>query len=236
LAAIINSLKLTGKEKDKIKVVISGAGAAGIASAKLLLAWGVESIVMVDSEGIIYRGRNNLNWIKEEMALVTNKERKTGTLKEAMEGADVFIGVSAPNIVDRNMVAGMNKGAVVLAMANPVPEIMPLEAKAGGALIVGTGRSDFNNQINNLLAFPGVFRGLLDARISKVTDSMKIAAAEAIAGCVGENELSNEMIVPSPLNKTVTQKVAESIIGIAQETNNQLDGLKNKTAPHVISV
>jgi malate dehydrogenase (oxaloacetate-decarboxylating) len=236
LAAIINSLKLTGKEKEKISVVISGAGAAGIACTKLLIAWGVKNIMMVDSEGLIFQGRENLNWIKEEMALVTNLEGKTGSLKAAMYGADVFIGVSAPNIVDRNMVAGMNKGAVVLAMANPVPEIMPLEAKAGGALIVGTGRSDFNNQINNLLAFPGVFRGLLDARISKVTDEMKIAAAEAIAGCVGESELSNEMIVPSPLNKAVTQKVAASIIRSAKTSDNQLEGLKNEIAKHVISV
>lgn len=212
LAAIINSLKLTGKSKDRIRVVISGAGAAGVASAKLLMAWGVSEVIMSDSEGIIWEGREGMNWIKQEMAQVTNRERLKGNLAQAMVGADVFIGVSAAGIVDREMVKTMRPGAVVLAMANPIPEIMPSEAKAGGALIVGSGRSDFNNQINNLLAFPGIFKGLLASKTKTVTEAMKIAAAEAIANMVGPLELNNEMIVPSPLNKEVANRVAQSIV------------------------
>lgn len=212
LAAMINSLKLTGKSKENIRVVISGAGAAGVASAKLLLSWGVEDIVMADSEGIIWEGREGLSWIKKEMALTTNREKIKGNLAQAMAGADVFIGVSAPGIVNREMVKTMKPGAVVLAMANPIPEIMPDEAKAGGALIVGSGRSDFNNQINNLLAFPGIFKGLLASRTKVVTEEMKIAAAEAIANMVEPEQLNNEMIVPSPLNKEVAKRVADSIV------------------------
>jgi malate dehydrogenase (oxaloacetate-decarboxylating) len=215
LAAMINSLKLTGKTKEAIKVVVSGAGAAGVASTKLLLAWGVKEIVMCDSEGIIWEGRVGLNSAKEEMAKITNREKAKGDLATALGGADVFIGVSAPGIVTKEMVKKMNKEAVVLAMANPIPEIMPPEAKEGGALIVGTGRSDFNNQINNLLAFPGIFKGLLKYRIKKVTDLMKIAAAEAIAESVTTDQLNNEKILPSPLEAGIAERVAEAIGRVA---------------------
>jgi malate dehydrogenase (oxaloacetate-decarboxylating) len=211
LAGLINSFKLTGKVKEKVKVVISGAGAAGVATAKLLLAYGVKNIVMTDSVGIISKDRADLNWIKKEMVQTTNLGNRQGGLAEAIIDADVFIGVSAPGILTAEMVRTMTEKSIVLAMANPVPEIMPDEARAGGAYIVGTGRSDYANQINNVLAFPGIFRGLLDSGVKRVTDEIKLVAAEAIASCVNEEDLGPEMIIPSPFNKDVPKKVAESV-------------------------
>lgn len=210
IAAMINSLKIVGKKKEEIKVVVSGAGAAGVAVTKLLLSWGVKDIIMTDSVGIISKSRSDLNWIKKEMVKVTNLGMVEGSLAKALVGTDVFIGVSAPDILRREEVATMGKKAIVLAMANPIPEISPEEAKAGGAYIVGTGRSDHPNQINNVLAFPGIFRGLLDSGINKVTDEIKIRAAEAIASCITESELSPDKIIPSPLDKKVALAVAKA--------------------------
>ena len=211
LAGLINSLKLAGKVKESVKVVISGAGAAGVATAKLLLAFGVKNIVMTDSVGIISKDRTDLNWIKKEMVQTTNSENRQGGLAEAIIGADVFIGVSAPGILTAEMVKTMAEKSIVLAMANPVPEIMPEIALAAGAYVVGTGRSDYANQINNVLAFPGIFRGLLDSGVKGVTDEIKLVAAEAIASCVNEADLEPEMIIPSPFNQEVAKKVAESV-------------------------
>ncbi len=211
LAAIINSLKITKKKKKTLRVVISGAGSAGIAIAKLLLLFGVSDIVMTDSKGVINKKRKDLNPQKKEIAKLGNKRGVSGELKDALLGADIFIGVSVAGIVTSAMVSTMNKRAVVLAMANPAPEIMPKEAKRGGALIVGTGRSDFPNQINNVLAFPGIFRGALDHRVAQITEKMKLKAARAIASCVKENELSPDHIVPSPFDPKVAKSVAESI-------------------------
>lgn len=212
LAALINSLKLTQKKIDKIRVVISGVGAAGVAVAKLLLTYGVKSLIMVDSKGIVCKGRNDLNPIKQEMVEMTNIENRKGGLAEALKGADVFVGVSAPGIVSKKMVRTMGSKPIIFAMANPTPEIMPEEAMAGGAYIVGTGRSDYNNQINNVLVFPGLFRGLLDSGKRRVTDGMKLKAAEAVAGIVDEKDLRPEMIIPSPLNKKVAEAVAGAVV------------------------
>lgn len=209
LAAIINSLKLTKKDKDTVRVVISGAGAAGVAVTKLLLKYGIKKIIMVDSKGIISRKRNDLNESKLEMAGLTNGENLEGDLATALVGADVLVGVSAPGVVTAEMVATMADKSIVLAMANPIPEIMPQEAKKGGALIVGTGRSDFPNQINNVLAFPGIFRGALDHGVRKITDEMKLAAAWAIASYV--TDISVDKIIPSPLDKGVAEAVAKVI-------------------------
>lgn len=211
LAAIINSLTITRKKKENLRIVISGAGSAGIAIAKLLLLFGVGDIVMTDSKGVINQKRPDLNPQKMEMAKLGNKREIEGELKDALKGADIFIGVSVPGIVTRQMVGSMNEKAVVLAMANPVPEIMPAEAKKGGALIVGTGRSDFPNQINNVLAFPGIFRGALDNRVRQITEKMKLAAARAIADCVLPDELSPNRIVPSPFDPRVAKSVAAAI-------------------------
>ncbi len=210
LAALMNALKLVGKDKN-VKVVISGAGAAGIAITKLLLDYGIKHIVVCDSRGIIHEGRNDLNFAKEEIAKLTNPEKLEGDLALAMKGADVFIGVSAPNIVSKEMVESMNDDAIVFAMANPVPEIMPDEAKKAGARIVGTGRSDFPNQINNALAFPGVFRGALDVRARRITKEMKIAAARAIANYAENLGLSEERIVPKVLDRNVHNEVARAV-------------------------
>jgi len=210
LAALINSLKITGKQKGKLKVAISGAGAAGIAIGRLLVKYGISSIVMVDSKGIINSKRLNLTSQKKEMA-VYNEQKKEGDLREAIMGADVFIGVSVAGIVSSEMVSTMSSQSVVLALANPVPEIMPEAAKAGGAFIVGTGRSDYPNQINNVLAFPGVFRGALDHRVRQITDDMKINAAIALADCVDPGDLSPEKIVPSPFESNVVIKIAAAI-------------------------
>lgn len=213
LAGLINTLKVVGKTFDKIQVVISGAGAAGMATAKLLLKYGVKNIVLVDSRGAIYSGRTALNGSKRELAKLTNKERIRGGLSEVLVGADVFIGVSAPNILTSEMVSVMSSKAIVFAMANPVPEIMPLEAKKGGAYIVATGRSDFPNQINNVLSFPGIFRGVLDSGARKITDEMKIAASEAIASLISNPSASK--ILPSPLDTRVVPAVARSVAKFA---------------------
>ncbi|MCL2859683.1 MAG: NADP-dependent malic enzyme [Oscillospiraceae bacterium] len=211
LAGIINSLKIIGKKREECKVVINGAGAAGVAVAKILLADGFKDIIMCNSKGIIYKGKENLNWMIEKMAEVTNLSHKTGTLKEAMEGADIFIGVSAPNCVTEEMVASMNKDAIVFAMANPVPEIMPDIAKQAGARIVGTGRSDFPNQVNNVLAFPGIFKGALEVGAKKITEEMKLAASYAIAGLIPDEELSENNIIPDALDERVAQSVSEAV-------------------------
>ncbi len=209
LAALINSLRLIGKGKD-IKVVVSGAGAAGIAVAKFLNSYGLENIVICDSKGIISKERENLNWAKKELLEFTNKENLTGNLKDAMKGSDVFIGVSAPKIVSKEMVESMKEDPIIFAMSNPIPEIMPDETKEAGARVVGTGRSDFPNQINNSLAFPGIFRGVLDARATDITKDMKIAASKALADCVGK-DLKEDFVIPSMLDKEVHKKVAEAV-------------------------
>jgi malate dehydrogenase (oxaloacetate-decarboxylating) len=211
LAAMFNALKLTGKKIDEIAVVTSGAGAAGIAVIRLLIAMGLKNVVLCDRQGAIYEGRENLNAEKIEIAKITNRKNKRGTLADVLRGADVFIGVSAPNCVTEEMVRMMNPNPILFAMANPVPEILPDKAKAAGAAVVGTGRSDFPNQINNVLAFPGIFRGALDVRAKDITDAMKIAAAKAIAGIVTDAELNADYIIPSPLNRSVAPAVAKAV-------------------------
>lgn len=219
LAAMINALKLTGKKLNELSVVLSGAGAAGIAIVKLLIAMGLEDVVLCDRQGAIYSGRSGLNAEKEEMAKITNKAEKKGQLADVLEGADVFIGVSAPNCVTPEMVKKMNKNPILFPMANPVPEIMPDLAKEAGAAIVGTGRSDFPNQINNVLAFPGIFRGALDVRAKDINDEMKIAAAYAIAEYIPEDQLTPDYIIPSPLDKNVAKAVAKAVAEAARKTN-----------------
>ncbi len=211
LAAIINSLKVTGKKKEDCKVVINGAGSAGVAIAKLLMTYGFTHITMCSRKGILSRSTEGLNWMQQKMTEVTNPDNLTGTLADAMKGADIFIGVSAPNTVTKEMVASMNRDAVILAMANPVPEIMPDDAKAAGARIVGTGRSDFPNQVNNVVAFPGIFKGALEGRAPQITEEMKLAAAEAIAGLVPESELNEENIMPEAFDPKVAELVAEAV-------------------------
>ncbi len=218
LAGIINSLKLTGKKKEDCKVVVNGAGSAGIAITKLLLTYGFTNVTMCDIHGMISKQSLDLNPVQRQMAKVTNPEQKTGTLAEAIKGADVFVGVSAPNIVTKEMVASMNDRAILFAMANPVPEIMPDKAKEAGAAVVGTGRSDFPNQINNVLAFPGIFRGALDVRAKDINDEMKLAAAYAIAGLIDEEELTPEYIIPSLFDPRVAKVVAEAVAKAARET------------------
>lgn len=218
LAAMFNALKLTGKKIEEIKVVTSGAGAAGIAIIKLLIALGLKNVIMCDRTGAIYEGREGLNEEKKEMALITNKEKRSGTLADMLVGADVFIGVSAPNCVTAEMVKSMNKDPILFPMANPTPEIMPDIAKAAGAAVVGTGRSDFPNQINNVLAFPGIFRGALDVRASDINDEMKIAAAKAIASFVTDDKLNPEFIIPSALDKSVAAAVAKAVAEAARKT------------------
>ena len=218
LAALINALKLTGKSLGEISVVTSGAGAAGIAIIKLLIAMGLKDVILCDRQGAIYKGRDNLNSEKVEMAEITNQKCKKGTLAEVLKGADVFIGVSAPGCVTKEMVASMAKNPILFPMANPTPEIMPDLAKEAGAYVVGTGRSDFKNQINNVLAFPGIFRGALDVRASDINDEMKIAAAYAIAGSVSEKELCPDYIIPSALDRSVAEKVAKAVAEAARQT------------------
>lgn len=218
LSGIINGLKVTGKKKEECKVVVNGAGSAGIAITKLLLKYGFTNVTMCDINGIISKQSEKLNPVQREMAEVTNPAQMTGTLADALKGADVFVGVSAPNIVSQEMVASMNENAIMFAMANPVPEIMPDKAKEAGAAVVGTGRSDFPNQINNVLAFPGVFRGALDVRASDINDEMKLAAAYAIAGLISDEERSPEYIIPSPFDKRVVKVVAEAVAKAAKET------------------
>lgn len=211
LSGLINSCKVLDKRMEDLKVVINGSGSAGIAIAKLLLKVGVKDVYLCDSKGAIYEGREGLSDVKEEMAEVTNRSLEKGSLKEVLRGKDVFVGVSAPNILSSEDIAEMNKDAVVFALSNPIPEIHPDEAKKGKARIVATGRSDFPNQINNVLAFPGIFRGALDARAGKITDEMKIEAAKAIASIIGDDKLNEENIIPDPFNKEVAKKVAEAV-------------------------
>lgn len=211
LAGVINSLKLTGKKKEDCRIVVNGSGAAGIAISKLLLRYGFRHLVLCDSKGIISRDRENLNWIKKEMLEVTNLDNQNGTLADALVGADIFIGVSAPNSVTEEMVRSMNKDAILFAMANPVPEIMPDLAKAAGARIVGTGRSDFPNQVNNVLVFPGIFKGALEGKARQITEDMKLAAAEALAGIVSDEELNEEFILPEAFNPKVSEVVSAAV-------------------------
>ena len=223
LAAMLNALKLTGKKMDEISVVTNGAGAAGIAVILLLAAMGLKNVVLCDRQGAIYKGRGNLNAEKAEMATITNKKLKKGTLADMLRGADVFIGVSAPNCVSAEMIRSMNPQPIIFAMSNPIPEILPEEAKAAGAVVVGTGRSDFPNQINNVLAFPGIFRGALDVRAKDINDKMKIAAAKAIAGIVTDSELNADYIIPSPLNRNVAPAVAQAVADAARELEQNID-------------
>jgi len=218
LAAMLNALKLTGKKIDEISVVTNGAGAAGIAVIRLLVAMGLKNVVLCDRQGAIYQGRDNLNTEKAAMAAITNQQQKKGTLAEVLRGSDVFIGLSSPNSVNMEMVRSMNPQPIIFAMANPVPEILPDEAKTAGAAVVGTGRSDFPNQINNVLAFPGIFRGALDVRARDINDEMKIAAARAIADIVSDADLCAEYIIPSPLNRSVAPAVAEAVADAAQKS------------------
>ncbi|MBO5527369.1 MAG: NAD-dependent malic enzyme [Erysipelotrichaceae bacterium] len=218
LAGLTNALKIVGKKKEDVRIVTSGAGAAAISIVKLLLSAGYRHITMCDRKGAIYEGREGLNWIKEEMALSTNKEKKKGLLKDVIKGADIFIGVSAPDTLTKEMVASMNKDAIVFACANPTPEIMPEEAKAGGARIVATGRSDYPNQVNNVLAFPGVFRGTFDVRASDINEAMKLAAAKAISDLVSDEELNEEYILPKAFDPRVGKAVAAAVSQAARDS------------------
>ncbi len=218
LAGLTNALKIVDKNKEDVRIVTSGAGAAAISIVKLLLSAGYRHITMCDRKGAIYEGREGLNWIKEEMALSTNKEKKKGLLKDVIKGADIFIGVSAPNTLTKEMVASMNKDAIVFACANPTPEIMPEEAKAGGARIVATGRSDYPNQVNNVLAFPGVFRGTFDVRASDINEAMKLAAAKALSDLVSDEELNEEYILPKAFDPRVGKAVAAAVSQAARDS------------------
>lgn len=218
LAAIINALKVVGKKLSDCTAAFSGAGAAGVAIAKLLVAMGIKDVIMCDRKGIICEKSDNLSPAKAEIASFTNRTFKTGSLADAMNGADIFIGVSAPNVVTKEMVKSMNKGAIVMAMANPVPEIMPDLALEAGAAVVGTGRSDFPNQINNVLAFPGIFRGALDVRAKDINEEMKIAAAKAIASLVSDEELSPDYIIPKAFDKRVGKTVAAAVAQAAKDS------------------
>ncbi|MEK4199740.1 NAD(P)-dependent malic enzyme [Cytobacillus sp. FSL K6-0265] len=219
VAGLINSLKVVGKKLDKIKVVVNGAGAAGISIIKLLRKLGVREMILCDTKGMIYSGREEgMNAIKEEMAKITNSKSLSGTLKEAINGADVFIGVSAAGVLSKEMVQTMNRDAIIFAMANPSPEIMPNEAKDAGAAIIGTGRSDFPNQVNNVLAFPGIFRGALDVGAKVINEEMKIAAAYAIAGIINEEELTKDYIIPDPFDINVANNVAKAVSEAAIST------------------
>lgn len=211
LAGIINSLRLTGKKKEDCTVIINGAGSAGIAIARLLLTYGFSHITMCDKQGILQKDAPNLNWMQKKMAEVTNLENKTGSLSDALKGADIFVGVSAPNLLSPEMVASMNKDAILFAMANPVPEIMPDAAKAAGARIVGTGRSDFPNQINNVLAFPGIFKGALEGRAAQITEEMMLAAAKALAALVSDEELREDFIMPEAFDPRAVRAVSQAV-------------------------
>lgn len=211
LAGIINSLKVTGKKKEDCRVVVNGAGSAGVAITKLLLTYGFSNIIMCDKVGILSGSTEGLNWMQQEMVRVTNLEGRTGTLADALKGADIFVGVSAPNIVTSDMAASMNHDAILFAMANPVPEIMPDVAKAAGVRIIGTGRSDFPNQVNNVIAFPGIFKGALEGRARQITEEMKLAAAEAIADLVPASELNENNIMPEAFDPKVVEAVAAAV-------------------------
>ena len=211
LAGIINGLKVTGKTKEDCQVVVNGAGSAGVAITKLLLTYGFKHVTMCDKSGILCKGSEGLNWMQESMMDVTNLEHKTGSLDDALKGADIFVGVSAPNIVTADMVKTMNKDAIIFAMANPVPEIMPDVAKAAGARVVGTGRSDFPNQVNNVIAFPGIFKGALEGRATQITEDMKLAAALAIANLIPDDEVSDVNILPEAFDPRVADVVANAV-------------------------
>ena len=211
LAGVINALKVTGRRKEDCQVVVNGAGSAGVAITRLLLTYGFPHINMCDKSGILCKGAEGLNWMQEKMMDVTNLEHRTGSLSDAMKGADIFIGVSAPGIVTKDMVASMNKDAIIFAMANPVPEIMPDLAKAAGAKVVGTGRSDFPNQVNNVVVFPGIFKGALEGRATAITEEMKLAAANAIAGLVDEKDLNEDNILPEAFDPRVADVVSRAV-------------------------
>lgn len=211
LAGIINALKVTGKEKENCRVVVNGAGSAGVAITKLLLTYGFKNVIMCDRMGIISKDYPDLNWMQKKMTEVTNLSNESGTLADALKGADIFVGVSAPNIVTQEMVASMNKDAILFAMANPTPEIMPDLAKAAGAKVVGTGRSDFPNQVNNVVAFPGIFKGALEGHASQITEEMKLAAAKAIAGLVSDEELNEDFIMPEAFDPRVAEVVSQAV-------------------------
>lgn len=211
LAGVINALKVVGKKKEDCRVVVNGAGSAGVAITKLLLTYGFPNIIMCDKVGIVSRDTEGLNWMQQKMTEVTNLNNETGSLADALKGADIFIGVSAPNIVTPEMVASMNHDSILFAMANPVPEIMPDVAKAAGARVVGTGRSDFPNQVNNVVAFPGIFKGALEGRATQITEEMKLAAAEAIAGLVPADKLSDDNIMPEAFDPQVAEVVANAV-------------------------
>lgn len=211
LAGTINALKLIGKKKEDCRVVVNGSGAAGIAIAKLMLLYGFRHLILCDSKGIVSKDRTGLNWIKKEMLEVTNEDNQSGTLADALVGADIFIGVSAPGIVTEEMVRSMNKDAVIFAMANPVPEIMPDLAKKAGARVIGTGRSDFPNQVNNVLVFPGIFKGALEGKARQITEDMKLTAARALASLVSDEELSEDFILPEAFDPRVADVVSEAV-------------------------
>lgn len=211
LAGVINALLVTGRKKETSRVVINGAGSAGIAIAKLLLSYGFKNLTLCDRVGILSENTADLNWMQKQLTAVTNLDKKEGSLSDALKGADIFIGVSAPGIVSKEMVASMNKEAILFAMANPVPEIMPDLAKEAGAKVIGTGRSDFPNQVNNVIAFPGIFKGALESRASQITEEMKLAAAVAIAGLVAENELNEDNILPQPFDPRVCEVVSNAV-------------------------
>lgn len=211
LAGIINGLKVVGKKKEDCKVVVNGAGSAGVAITKLLLTYGFPNVIMCDKVGVIGKNTEGLNWMQQKMTEVTNPDNLSGTLADALKGADIFVGVSAPNIVTPDMVSSMNRDSILFAMANPVPEIMPDAAKAAGARVVGTGRSDFPNQVNNVVAFPGIFKGALEGRASQITEEMKLAAAQAIAALVPEEQLNEDNIMPEAFDPKVAEAVAEAV-------------------------
>ncbi|MGM0878558.1 MAG: NAD(P)-dependent malic enzyme [Bacillota bacterium] len=219
VAGLLNALKLANKKIEEIRVVVNGAGSAGVAIVKLLLHMGVKDVILCDTKGIIYEGRPfGMNPFKEEMARITNKEQEKGILADALVGADVFVGVSAPGVVTKEMVRSMNHHSIIFAMANPVPEIMPEVAKEAGALVVGTGRSDFPNQVNNVLAFPGIFRGALDVNAKEINEEMKLAAVYAIAGLIADEDLHADYVIPDPFDRRVAAHVAESVANAAMET------------------
>ena len=218
LAGMYNALKVVGKKKEKVRIVTSGAGAAAISIVKLLLSAGFKNVIMCDRKGAIYEGREGLNWIKAEMAQVTNLEKRAGTLAEMMTGADIFIGVSGPGTVNTEMVKTMNQDAIIFACANPTPEIFPDDARAGGAAVIATGRSDFPNQINNVLAFPGIFRGTFDVRASDINEEMKMAAARALAELISDEELSADYIIPKAFDKRVGPAVANAVAEAARRS------------------
>ena len=217
LAGIINALKIVGKDAADVQVVINGAGAAGVAISKLLINYGIGNVILCDRAGAIVKGRKNMNPVKEKIAEITNKNNEHGSLADVIKGKDIFLGVSAPNTLTKEMVSSMARDAIIFAMANPVPEIMPEDAKEAGAKVIATGRSDFPNQINNVLVFPGIFRGALDAHATKITEEMKMAAAKAIASLVSESELNPEYIIPDAFDERVAKVVSESVMKVAKE-------------------